>query len=90
MNISIIPALSDNYFFLVGCPTTKEAALIDPSDFSAATKELEAKNFRLTKIISTHHHWDHVASNEQLKKRYNCEILGCEGDCSRIPGNPCL
>ncbi|MDC0938171.1 hydroxyacylglutathione hydrolase, partial [Pelagibacteraceae bacterium] len=41
---------------------------------------------KLDFILNTHHHYDHVGGNEDLKKKYNSKILGFESDKNRIPG----
>lgn len=47
---------------------------------------LEAKGRKLDYILNTHHHWDHVGGNEDLKKKYGCQIVGPAADAERIPG----
>ena len=37
-------------------------------------------------ILNTHHHWDHVGGNEELKQRYAAQIVGPKADEERIPG----
>lgn len=48
---------------LLGCPVTKEGAIIDPAPGSAPLLQREAQkhSFRLTKLLLTHSHWDHIA-----------------------------
>ena len=36
--------------------------------------------------IRDSHHADHVGANIELKKKYNCKILGSNSDKDRIPG----
>ena len=36
-------------------------------------------------ILNTHHHYDHIGGNLELKKRYQCKIVAFEGDKDRIP-----
>ena len=37
-------------------------------------------------IFNTHHHYDHTGGNIDLKKKYNCKIIGSKVDINRIPG----
>ncbi len=37
-------------------------------------------------ILNTHHHWDHVGGNEELKACYGAQIVGPKADEARIPG----
>ena len=36
-------------------------------------------------ILNTHHHYDHVGGNKELKKKYNSCVVGFKGDEDRIP-----
>ena len=49
-------------------------------------KPVLSKNYKkLDFILNTHHHYDHVGGNEELKKKYNSKVLGFENDKNRIP-----
>ena len=45
----------------------------------------ENNNVKLKYILNTHHHYDHIGGNLELKKRYQCKIVAFEGDKDRIP-----
>ena len=47
---------------------------------------LKKKNLKLNYILNTHHHFDHIGGNIELKKIYNAKIVGFLGDKHRIPG----
>ena len=85
MNIEIISCLNDNYSYLIQEEETKTVAIVDPSDFEPCDNIIKKKYKKLDYILNTHHHFDHVGGNEKLKKKYNCTILGFEGDKDRIP-----
>ena len=36
--------------------------------------------------LNTHHHFDHVGGNFELKEKYGCKIVGSKKDFERIPG----
>lgn len=62
--------------FILGCEETKEAAVIDPGD--EADKILMAlaqKALKVTKIINTHGHFDHVGANKRLKEVTSADLL---------------
>ena len=44
------------------------------------------RDVQLDYILNTHHHWDHVGGNEELKQRYGAQIVGPKADEARIPG----
>merc|ERR1711991_846892 len=35
--------------------------------------------------MNTHHHYDHVGGNKELKKLYNAKVIGFDEDKHRIP-----
>ena len=86
MEIKIIPCLKDNYSYLLIDNNRKIACVIDPSEADPVIKTLEKYNIKLSYILNTHHHFDHIGGNEKLKKRYSAKIVGYKGDKNRIPG----
>ena len=46
---------------------------------------LKKKNINLKFILNTHHHYDHVGGNNELKKKYGSNIVGFKYDKDRIP-----
>ena len=60
MKVIPIPCLNDNFAYLLICPETNEAAVVDPSEYEPVFKEVENRKVTLTTIFNTHHHWDHV------------------------------
>ena len=46
---------------------------------------LKKKNINLKFILNTHHHYDHIGGNNELKKRYSAKIVGFKNDKNRIP-----
>ena len=46
---------------------------------------LQQQNLRLDYILNTHHHFDHIGGNIELKKKYNAKVVGFNGDKHRIP-----
>ena len=85
MKITIIPCLNDNYSYLLHDEISNKVAIIDPSEHEACQKIIDKSYKRLDFILNTHHHYDHVGGNENLKKKYNSTVLGFENDKNRIP-----
>ena len=85
MDIEIIPCLNDNYSYLIKDDQTNTVAIIDPSEFGPCDEKINQKYKKLDFILNTHHHFDHVGGNTELKKKYTSKILGFEKDKSRIP-----
>ena len=85
MDIKIIPCLNDNYSYLLYDEISNTVAIIDPSEFIKCSKIIDRNYEKLDFILNTHHHYDHVGGNEELKKKYNSTVLGFENDKNRIP-----
>ena len=57
----------DNYIYLVGCPDTREAAVVDPAwDVPAIMGEAEQCGLSIRHAILTHGHPDHMNGLEEL------------------------
>tara|TARA_Y100000590_G_scaffold71854_2_gene78955 strand:- start:2476 stop:3237 length:762 start_codon:yes stop_codon:yes gene_type:complete len=86
MQITSVPCLSDNYAYIVIDNNSKTIGVVDPSEASPIISFLNKKNLKLNYILNTHHHFDHIGGNIELKKKYNAKVVGFEGDKHRIPG----
>ncbi len=85
MKIEIIKCLKDNYSYLIIDEKTKSACVVDPSEAKPIINFIEKNKIYLKFILNTHHHYDHVGGNKDLKKKYNAKVIGFEGDKDRIP-----
>jgi len=85
MKIEIIPCLQDNYSYLIIDEKKNIACVVDPSESSPVIKYLEKNKINLKFILNTHHHYDHVGGNKELKKKYGANVVGFKGDKNRIP-----
>ena len=86
MQITPIQCLADNYAYIIYDNDSKTTGVVDPSESKPVVSFLENKNLKLNYILNTHHHFDHVGGNIELKKKYNAKIIGFKGDKHRIPG----
>lgn len=86
MDIYRLPALSDNYIFLLHDRQSKTAAVVDPAEPKPVLDCLERLEAELVAIFNTHHHGDHVGANNALIKRYpSLCVYGGKKDQGRIP-----
>lgn len=86
LEIVQIPVLADNYVYLVHEPASGATAVVDPALAEPVFLALEQRGWRLTHILNTHHHGDHIGGNLELKARTGCTVVGFAGDIARIPG----
>ena len=71
MQITPIQCLADNYAYIIYDNDSKTTGVVDPSESKPVVSFLENKNLKLNYILNTHHHFDHIGVNEELKKIYN-------------------
>jgi hydroxyacylglutathione hydrolase len=86
LEIIQLPALTDNYIYLLHEPISGETAVVDPADAGPVFVALQEKGWPLSYVLNTHHHADHVDGNLQLKRQTGCKIVGAKADRQRIPG----
>ena len=86
LDIHLFPCLDDNYGVLVHDPSTGITASIDAPDADDVRDALAAKGWKLTHILTTHHHHDHTGGNAELKAETNCTIIGPKGEAAKVPG----
>uniref|UniRef100_A0A8C3SER5 Hydroxyacylglutathione hydrolase, mitochondrial n=1 Tax=Chelydra serpentina TaxID=8475 RepID=A0A8C3SER5_CHESE len=68
MKVELLPALTDNYMYLIIDEETKEAAIVDPVQPQKVVEVVRKHGVKLTTVLTTHHHWDHAGGNEKLVK----------------------
>jgi hydroxyacylglutathione hydrolase len=85
MRIEIIPCLQDNYSYLIIDESNNSACVIDPSEANPIISFVENNNIKLQYILNTHHHFDHIGGNKELKKKFGSTVLGFKEDSHRIP-----
>nr|XP_036861700.1 hydroxyacylglutathione hydrolase, mitochondrial isoform X3 [Manis javanica] len=68
MKVELLPALTDNYMYLVIDGDTKEAAIVDPVQPQKVLEAVRKRGVKLSTALTTHHHWDHAGGNEKLVK----------------------
>ena len=72
--ITPLPAFKDNYIWLL--TRGNEAAVVDPGDAEPVIQAVEQQRLRLTAILATHHHADHVGGLVALKQRFSATSYG--------------
>ena len=85
MKIIPVPCLNDNYAYVIINESDNTIGVVDPSESSPIIEFLEEKKLQLNYILNTHHHFDHVGGNIELKKKFNAKVVGFKGDKHRIP-----
>ncbi|WP_317929204.1 hydroxyacylglutathione hydrolase [Halioxenophilus sp. WMMB6] len=80
LNITAIPAFTDNYIWLIEDRSANCSWLVDPGDADAVINYLHSRNItNLKGILVTHHHPDHIGGIEKLMRAYpGIAIYGVE------------
>lgn len=86
LDIRQIPVLSDNYIYLAREPKSGAVAVVDPALAAPVLDEARRLDWRITHILNTHHHGDHVGGNLEIQAATGCTIVGPAHDPDRIPG----
>ena len=76
---------SDNYCALIHDADTGVTASIDAPEEKAIRAALAETGWNLTHILTTHHHFDHVEGNANLKATFGCKIIGPKDEADKIP-----
>ena len=84
LNIEPVPCLRDNYAWLAVDRDEGVIAVVDPSESEPVKHALEARGLKLTHILNTHHHMDHVGGNLALKETFGAKIVGPGKDAARV------
>jgi hydroxyacylglutathione hydrolase len=79
-----IPVLQDNYVWLTR--SGDEVAVVDPAVADPVLEAAQARGWRITHILNTHWHGDHVGGNAGIKAATGCSIFGPAGEAEKIPG----
>eukprot|EP00494_Astrolonche_serrata_P025829 UN26090 len=75
MKVEIIKCLQDNYSYIIVDEINQIACVIDPSEAKPIINFVEEKKIQLKYILNTHHHYDHIGGNEELKKNMILKLL---------------
>ena len=85
LEIVTVPCLADNYAFLLHDAETGATAVVDVPDPEPIQAELAARGWRLTDILITHHHWDHIDGVAPLVAATGAKTWGNAADAARLP-----
>tara|TARA_B100000401_G_C52710938_1_gene673797 strand:- start:6 stop:722 length:717 start_codon:yes stop_codon:yes gene_type:complete len=84
MFVQIIKCLEDNFSYIL-IDKNKNACVVDPSEPDPIINFVEKNNLNLKYILNTHHHYDHIGGNKEIKNKYNLKIVAFKNDLHRIP-----
>lgn len=85
LDLVTVPCLKDNYSFLIHDAVSGDTAVIDVPEAAPILAALAERCWRLTDILLTHHHWDHVDGVADLVAATGARVTGAKSDAHRLP-----
>jgi hydroxyacylglutathione hydrolase len=86
VEIVAVPALADNYVWLIHDPVSGETAAVDPSVDQAVLDAAGERGWAIGQVLNTHWHPDHVGGNRGIKTATSCTITAPAAEAKRIAG----
>ena len=83
LEVVLVPARSDNYVYLLHDSDSGATAVVDPGEAAPVIAALDARGWKPSHIINTHHHGDHIEGNEAARATYGCTPVGPESEAAR-------
>lgn len=84
IEIARIPALSDNYIWLIHDRESQESVVIDPAEAEPVLEAARERGWRITQIWNTHWHPDHIGGNATIKAETGCTVSGPAAEAAKI------
>lgn len=86
MDVYPIPALSDNYMYILVDRASRQAAVVDPVEPDKVLAKVRELKAHLKLLLTTHHHWDHAGGNQALIDKLGDSSLKVYGGDDRVTG----
>ena len=85
LEILRIPALSDNYIWLLHDADSGETVVVDPGEAAPVLAEAKARGWTIGAIWNTHWHPDHTGGNQAIKDATGATVTAPAAEAGRIP-----
>jgi hydroxyacylglutathione hydrolase len=85
IEIARVPALTDNYVWLIHDSASGETVAIDPSEAVPVLTAAEDHGWTISQIWNTHWHPDHTGGNAAIKAATGARVTGPAAEAAKIP-----
>lgn len=85
LDLVTVPCLKDNYAYLLHDPSSGKTALVDAPEAAPVLSALDQRGWRLSDILLTHHHGDHIDAVGPLRAATGARVWGAAADAHRLP-----
>ncbi|MCY7279334.1 MAG: hydroxyacylglutathione hydrolase [Sphingomonas bacterium] len=76
VEVVAVPALSDNYIWMLRDPASGDVAVVDPGQDAPALDSANQREWRISQILTTHWHPDHIGGNSAIKAATGAMVTG--------------
>ncbi len=74
LEIIPLPALKDNYIWLLKNKISRHVAIVDPSEADPVLELIKSEGLIPIAIMITHHHWDHVGGIPGITEQFDIPV----------------
>lgn len=76
LEVIAVPALGDNYIWLLRATDSSNAIVVDPGDAGTALDAITDHGLEPRAVLITHHHGDHVGGLPEVTERWQVPVYG--------------
>jgi hydroxyacylglutathione hydrolase len=84
VEIVAVPALTDNYIWLMHDPASGETVVVDPGEARPALDAAQSRGWTITQVWNTHWHGDHVGGNAAIREATGARVTGPAAEAAKI------
>ena len=89
-SVQAVPALKDNYVWLIRAKNSAHVIVIDPGDAKPVIEAIRHQGLIPVAIIITHHHYDHVDGIKPLLEHFKVPVYGPTNELIPAVSHPLL
>src|SRR5699024_7519142 len=84
LDINALPALTDNYIWIVTPGANNRVAVVDPGEAAPVYNYISNHNLEVGAYLIPHHHADHVGGLAALRDTHPAPVYGPAREADRI------